>query len=87
MDAPTGSFSQVLSDFGERIDTLEDAMVVQPADGQLGEMSSMKRHLMAVRKIVDPRWVVSAVPPLPDWVVEQPAVLFDRRGWSGGPTA
>ena len=55
VDALTDSFFPVLSAFDERIDTLEDAILVQPTDDQLGEIFSMKRHLMAIRKVVTPQ--------------------------------
>jgi magnesium transporter len=55
VDALTDSFFPVLSDFDERIDTLEDAILAKPTDEQLGEVFSMKRHLMAIRKVVTPQ--------------------------------
>jgi magnesium transporter len=55
VDALTDSFFPVLSDLDERIDTLEDAILVKPTDDQLGEIFSMKRHLMAIRKVVTPQ--------------------------------
>ncbi len=55
VDALTDSFFPVLSAFDERIDTLEDEILVRPTDDQLGEIFSMKRHLMAIRKVVTPQ--------------------------------
>ncbi len=55
VDALTDSFFPVLSEFDERIDTLEDAILVRPTEEQLGEIFAMKRHLMAIRKVVTPQ--------------------------------
>ncbi|MGO9458351.1 MAG: magnesium transporter CorA family protein [Acidimicrobiales bacterium] len=54
VDALTDSFFPVLSEFDERIDALEDAILVRPTEEQLGEVFAMKRRLMAIRKVVTP---------------------------------
>jgi len=55
VDALTDSFFPVLADFDDRIDTLEDAILVQPTEEQLGQVFAMKRQLMLIRKIVTPQ--------------------------------
>ena len=55
VDALTDSFFPVLSDFDERIDALEDAILVRPTEEQLGEVFAMKRHLMAIRRVITPQ--------------------------------
>jgi magnesium transporter len=55
VDSLTDSFFPVLSAFDERIDTLEDAILERPTDEQLGEIFSMKRQLMTIRKVVTPQ--------------------------------
>jgi magnesium transporter len=55
VDALTDSFFPALSAFDERIDTLEDAILVRPTDEQLGEIFAMKRRLMTIRKVVAPQ--------------------------------
>ena len=48
-------FFPFLSDFDDRIDTLEDAILRQPTEAQLGELFTMKRALMNMRKVVAPQ--------------------------------
>jgi len=48
------SFFPVLSKFDDKIDTLEDQVLQQPTEAQLGELFQMKRSLMDMRKIVAP---------------------------------
>jgi magnesium transporter len=55
VDALTDSFFPVLSDFDDRIDALEDAILVRPTEEQLGQVFAMKRHLMAIRKVITPQ--------------------------------
>jgi magnesium transporter len=49
------SFFPVLSKFDDRIDTLEDEILQTPTDAQLGELFTMKRQLMDLRKVVAPQ--------------------------------
>jgi magnesium transporter len=55
VDALTDSFFPVLSEFDDRIDSLEDAILVRPTEEQLGEVFTMKRRLMAIRKVITPQ--------------------------------
>ncbi|HVX22041.1 MAG TPA: magnesium transporter CorA family protein [Acidimicrobiales bacterium] len=55
VDSLTDSFFPVLSDFDDRVDELEDAILQQPTEDQLGELFTMKRSLLAIRKVVTPQ--------------------------------
>jgi magnesium transporter len=55
VDSLTNSFFPVLSDFDDRVDTLEDAILKQPTEEQLGELFTMKRSLLTIRKVVTPQ--------------------------------
>ena len=48
------SFFPVLSDFDDKIDSLEDDILKAPTEAQLGVLFDMKRSLMNMRKIVAP---------------------------------
>ncbi len=48
-------FFPVLSHFDDRIDALEDDILRQPTEAQLGELFAMKRALMEMRKVVAPQ--------------------------------
>ena len=48
------SFFPVLSEFDDKIDTLEDEILKTPTEAQLGELFQMKRSLIEMRKIVAP---------------------------------
>ena len=49
------SFFPILSDFDDRIDSLEDAIFVRADDMQLQEIFSMKRLLVGLRKAIGPQ--------------------------------
>ena len=49
------SFFPFLSEFDERIDSLEDDILKAPTEAQLGELFDMKRTLMEMRKAIAPR--------------------------------
>jgi magnesium transporter len=55
VDSLTDSFFPVLSDFDDRVDTLEDEILKRPTEEQLGELFTMKRSLLAIRKVVTPQ--------------------------------
>ncbi len=66
----TDGFFPVLSDFDERIDTTQDAILAKPTDQQLADLFQMKRWLIMVRKVVTPQRdmiasLVSGVTELP----------------------
>ncbi len=48
------SFFPVLSEFDDKIDTLEDDILQKPTEAQLGVLFQMKRSLMNMRKVVAP---------------------------------
>ena len=49
------SFFPFLSEFDERIDSLEDDILKAPTEAQLGELFDMKRTLMEMRKAIAPQ--------------------------------
>jgi magnesium transporter len=55
VDSLTDSFFPVLSGLDDRIDDLEDAILVRPTDEQLGEIFAMKRQLLGIRRVVGPQ--------------------------------
>jgi len=55
IDALVESFFPVLSDFDDRIDTLEDDILKAPTEAQLGVLFDMKRSLMEMRKAITPQ--------------------------------
>ena len=55
------SFFPVLSDIDDRIDALEEAILQRPTEEQLGELFTMKRTLVALRKVVTPQRDMFAV--------------------------
>jgi magnesium transporter len=55
VDTLIDSFFPVLSDFDDKIDDLEDAILKMPTEEQLGELFGMKRTLVALRKVVTPQ--------------------------------
>jgi magnesium transporter len=54
IDQLVDSFFPMLDTFDSEIDELEDAILVKPTDGQLGQLFTMKRTLIAIRKQVTP---------------------------------
>jgi magnesium transporter len=55
IDQLVDSFFPMLNGFDNQIDELEDAILVQPTDAQLGTLFTMKRSLIDVRKVVTPQ--------------------------------
>jgi magnesium transporter len=55
VDGLTDSFFPVLSTFDETIDKLEDEVLTQPTEAQLGVIFEMKRNLMNIRRVVTPQ--------------------------------
>ena len=54
IDQLVDTFFPMLNDFDNRIDELEDAILEAPTEAQLGTLFTMKRSLIAVRKVVTP---------------------------------
>jgi magnesium transporter len=55
LDALTDSFFPPLSDMDDEIDELEAAVLAGPTDRQLERLFSLKRDLVAMRKVVTPQ--------------------------------
>ena len=55
VDSLTDSFFPVLSEFDDQVDRLEDAILEQPTEEQLGTLFAMKRQLLGIRKVVTPQ--------------------------------
>jgi magnesium transporter len=55
MDTLIDSFFPVLSDFDDAIDELEDAILKNPTEEQLGTLFDMKREIMTIRKVITPQ--------------------------------
>jgi magnesium transporter len=54
VDELVDTYFPVLAQLDDRIDALEDAILKQPTEAQLGELFAMKRTLVALRKVVTP---------------------------------
>ncbi|SRR5438128_597867 len=55
LDALTDTFFPTLSAIDDEIDELEDAIIAKPTDAQLQRIFSLKRDLVAMRKVVTPQ--------------------------------
>src|SRR5580704_8600969 len=55
MDTLIDSFFPVLSVFDDSIDELEDAILTNPPEEQLGTLFGMKRQIMTIRKVITPQ--------------------------------
>jgi magnesium transporter len=55
VDSLIDSFFPVLARLDDQIDSLEDAILAQPTEEQLGTLFTMKRSLVALRKVVTPQ--------------------------------
>ncbi len=72
VDSLIDTFFPVLSSFDDRIDELEDAILRQPTEEQLGQLFDLKRSLVAMRKVVTPQRDMFAA--LASGVVELPGM-------------
>ena len=54
VDELVDTYFPVLAKLDDRIDALEDAILKQPTEAQLGELFAMKRTLVSLRKVVTP---------------------------------
>jgi len=54
VDALVDSFFPLLSEFDDRIDTIEDRVFQAPDDAQLQEVFAIKRTLVSLRKVITP---------------------------------
>jgi magnesium transporter len=55
VDSLVDSFFPVLNSFDDKIDELEDEILKQPTEAQLGLLFDMKRELITMRKVVAPQ--------------------------------
>jgi magnesium transporter len=55
MNALVDGFFPVLAEFDDKIDELEDDILKQPTEAQLGVLFDMKRSLMNMRKVIAPQ--------------------------------
>jgi magnesium transporter len=55
MDTLIDSFFPVLAEFDDSIDDLENAILKNPTEEQLGELFGMKQQIMSIRKVVSPQ--------------------------------
>ena len=55
VDSLVDTFFPVLSRFDDQIDELEDEILRQPTEAQLGVLFDMKRSLITMRKVVTPQ--------------------------------
>jgi magnesium transporter len=55
VDALVDGYFPVLAAMDDRIDELEDQILIQPTDAQMGTLFDLKRQLIALRKVVAPQ--------------------------------
>ncbi len=55
VDELIDGFFPVLDEFDNRIDDMEDAILANPTDEQLGQLFQMKRQLVMLRKVMTPQ--------------------------------
>jgi magnesium transporter len=79
LDALTDSFFPVLSDIDDELDDLEASVLANPTDEQLQRLFSLKRQLIAMRKVVTPQRDLFARSV--DEVSELPGLQLDERDY------
>ena len=72
INAMVDTFFPFLAKFDDRIDSLEDDILKQPTEAQLGELFDMKRTLMDERKVIAPQRDMMA--SINDGVTEVPGM-------------
>jgi magnesium transporter len=82
IDLLVDSFFPFLDGFDNQIDDLEDAILVNPTNQQLGTLFDLKRSLISVRKVVTPQrdmfaGIISGVTPIPGMTDEGQRYLRD----------
>jgi magnesium transporter len=78
-DALTDSFFPLLSEMDSEIDDLESAILVNPTVRQLERVFSLKRQLVAMRKVVTPQRDLFASSV--DQIAELPGLELDERDY------
>jgi magnesium transporter len=79
LDALVDSFFPLLSDMDDEIDDLEVAVIDDPTEDQLQRLFSLKRDLVAMRKVVTPQRDLFASSV--DRVAELPGLTVDERDY------
>jgi magnesium transporter len=79
LDALTDSFFPILSDMDDEIDDLEAAVLEDPTEHQLERLFSLKRQLIAMRKVVTPQRDLFARSV--DQIAELPGLELDERDY------
>jgi magnesium transporter len=79
LDALTDTFFPALSAIDDEIDELEDAIIAKPTDAQLQRIFSLKRDLVAMRKVVTPQrdLLVRGI----DTIAQIPGFQLDERDY------
>jgi magnesium transporter len=78
-DALVDSFFPILADTDDDIDRLEAAVLASPTDEQLQKLFSLKRQLVAMRKVVTPQRDLFA--RAVDQIAELPGLELDERDY------
>jgi magnesium transporter len=79
LDALVDSFFPLLADMDDEIDELEDAVLESPTDYQLQRLFTLKRELVAMRKVITPQRDLFASSV--DRIAELPGFALDERDY------
>jgi magnesium transporter len=79
LDALTDSFFPILAEIDEELDDLESAVLENPTDQQLQRLFSLKRELIAMRKVVTPQRDLFASSV--EDIAELPGLELDERDY------
>jgi magnesium transporter len=79
LDALVDSFFPLLGDMDDEIDDLEAAVLDNPTDEQLQRLFSLKRQLVAMRKVITPQRDLFASSI--DQIAELPGLTLDERDY------
>ena len=79
LDALVDSFFPLLADMDDEIDDLEDAVLENPTERQLDRRFSLKRELVAMRKVITPQRDLFASSV--DRISELPGLELDERDY------
>jgi magnesium transporter len=79
LDALTDSFFPLLAEMDDEIDNLEAAILAGPNERQLQQLFSLKRQLLAMRKVVTPQRDIFARSV--DQIAELPGFELDERDY------
>ena len=79
LDALTDSFFPMLSEMDDEIDDLEVAVLANPTERQLERLFSLKRQLVAMRKVITPQRDLFARGI--DQIAELPGLELDERDY------